>query len=55
VVLASERFAKGCGNHNARGEIGIAEDVETVAGSEGVGVDGVKAVGVGVLGGFPVL
>ena len=55
MVLASERFAEGCGNHNARGEIGVAEDVETVAGSEGVGVDGVEAVGVGELGGFPVL
>jgi hypothetical protein len=55
VVLARERFAKGCGNHNARGEIGIAKDVETIAGSEGVGVDGVEAVGVGVLCGFPVL
>ena len=55
MVLASERFAKGCGDHNAGGEIGVAEDVETVAGSEGVGVDGVEAVGVGVLCGFSVL
>ena len=30
MVLASERFAEGGGNHDARGEVGIAEDVETV-------------------------
>jgi hypothetical protein len=47
VVLASERFAEGGGNHDARGEVGIAEDVETVARGEGIGVDGGKAVGVG--------
>jgi hypothetical protein len=55
VVLASERFAEGERNHDARGEVGIAEDVETVTGGEGIGVDGGKAVGVGELGGFPIL
>jgi hypothetical protein len=30
VVLASERFAEGERNHDARGEVGIAEDVKTL-------------------------
>jgi hypothetical protein len=47
VVLASERFAEGDGNDDARREVGIAEDVETVASGEGIGVDGGEAFGVG--------
>ncbi len=56
VVLASEGFAEGGWNQDARGEFRIAIDLEAVAGSEGVGVDRVHASGVGELGGlFPVL
>jgi hypothetical protein len=31
VVLVSKRFVEGGGNHDARGEVGISEDMETVA------------------------
>jgi hypothetical protein len=55
VVLASEGFAEGRWNQDARGEVGIAIDVKAVAGGEGVGVDGVQASGVGELGGLPIL
>jgi hypothetical protein len=55
VVLASERFAEGGGNHDARGEVWIAEDVKTITRGEGIRVDGRKAVGVSLLSGLPVL
>ncbi len=55
VVLASEGFAEGGRNQDARGEVGIAINVEAVTGSEGVGVDRVQAGGVGELGVLPVL
>jgi hypothetical protein len=39
VVLASEGFAEGGWNQDARGEIRIAIDLETVAGGIRIGVD----------------
>ncbi len=53
VVLASEGFAEGGRDQDARGEVGIVINVEAVAGGEGVGVDRGQADGVGELGVFP--
>ncbi len=39
VVLASERFAEGGGNHDSRGEVWIAEDVKTITRGEEIRVD----------------
>ena len=50
VVLTGERFAEVGGDHDARRKIGVAEDVQAVARSEVVWVDGRETVGVGDLG-----
>jgi hypothetical protein len=55
VVLTGEGFEEGGRDQDARGEVGITVDLKTVAGGEGIGVDGVQARGVGELGGFPLL
>jgi hypothetical protein len=54
VVLASERVAKGEWYKNARGEMSVLKDGETVAVSESVGVQEFEKVGFGVLCVFPV-
>jgi hypothetical protein len=41
VVLTGEGFAEGGRDQDAGGEVGIAIDLKTVAGDEGIGVDGV--------------
>ncbi len=55
VVLAGKGFAESGRNQNARWEVWVPVDVETVARGERVGVYRVQAGGVGELGGFPVL
>ncbi len=50
VVLTGEQFAEVGGDHDVRGKIGVAEDMQAVARSEVVWVDGRETVGVGDLG-----
>ena len=54
VVLTDELVAKGGRHENARGEVRVFKDSETVAESEGVGVQEFQKVGLGVLCVFPV-
>ncbi len=54
VVLTDELVAKGGRHENARGEVRVLKNSETVAEREGVGVQELQKIGLGVLCVFPV-